>query len=271
MEIPTERWKRISCLRDFFATIITRGVDHDLTLGGAEKVQLSLEEAKMRILIVEDESDVARAIARMLGRSGFATDHVASVDEARAAACVHSYDLVLLDRRLPDGDGLALLTQLRREQPGVRVVMLTACETKAAIVEGLNAGADDYLTKPFDSDELMARVRASLRRSGGANAPPIKVGAIFYDPNLRDVAINGQSIVMHGRELTLLEILLRNCGRMVPRETIVEEIYGFDDDVQASVLNSLMMRLRRRLDELQAGVKIHMARGVGYMLTKADK
>ena len=225
----------------------------------------------MRILVVEDEADVAQAIARKLGRSGFTADHVASLDEAQAATRVHSYHLVILDRRLPDGDGKALLTQLRREQPGVRVVMLTACDAKGAVVEGLDSGADDYLTKPFDSDELMARIRATLRRSGGSQAPRIKIGDISYDPNLRDVEINGRSVLIHGRELLLLEILLRNSGRMVPRETIVEEIYGFDDDVQSSVLNSLMMRLRRRLDELQAGVKIHMARGVGYMLTKASK
>ncbi|QGM46803.1 response regulator transcription factor [Methylocystis heyeri] len=225
----------------------------------------------MRILVVEDEVDVARAISRLLGRSGFAIDHVVSIDEACAVARVHTYDLVLLDRRLPDGDGLGLLPRLRCEQPGVRVVILTACGAKDAVVEGLDAGADDYLTKPFDSDELMARIRASLRRSGGSHAPPIKVGEISYDPNLRDVVINGESILIHGRELTLLEVLLRNCGRMAPREAIMEEIYGFADNVQESALNSLVMRLRRRLDDRKAGVKIHMARGVGYMLTKADK
>jgi len=225
----------------------------------------------MRILVVEDEADVARAISRMLERSGFTADRVASIDEARAATRVYAYNLVLLDRRLPDGDGLEFLEQLRRARSDVRIVILTACDEKGAIVEGLNAGADDYLTKPFDSDELMARIRASLRRTGGLQTPRINVGGLSYDPNLRDVAINGQSIVIHGRELMLLEILLRNCGRMVPREAIVEEIYGFEDDVQANVLNSLMMRLRRRLDDAQAGVKIHMARGVGYMLARADK
>ncbi|MBM3553431.1 MAG: response regulator transcription factor [Alphaproteobacteria bacterium] len=225
----------------------------------------------MKILVVEDEPDVARAIARLLERSGFTPDHVISVDDARAAIRVHSYDLILLDRRLPDGDGLSLVSQLRREQPGIRVMMLTACDGKEAIVQGLDAGADDYLTKPFDSDELLARIRASLRRAGGVPTPPINVGGISYDVSLRDVAIHGKSVVLHGRELMLLEILLRNCGRMVPRATIMEEIYGFDDDVQASVLNSLIMRLRRRLEDQQAGVKIHMARGVGYMLTKVDQ
>ena len=225
----------------------------------------------MRILVVEDQRDVAHALSRMLGRSGFTADQVSSLDEARAAASVHSYDLVLLDRRLPDGDGLTLISQMRRKQPGVRVMVLTACSTRDAIIEGLDAGADDYLTKPLDSDELMARMRASLRRSGGLHAPPIKVGGILYDPNMRDVAINGRSLLIHGRELTLLEFLLRNCGRMAPREVIMDEIYGFADDVQANALNSLVMRLRRRLDGHKAGVKIHMARGVGYMLTRSDK
>jgi len=146
--------------------------------------------------------------------------------------------------------------------------MLTANDTKGAIVEALDAGADDYLTKPFDSDELMARVRASLRRSAGDLAPQIKIGEISYDPNLRDVSIRGTSILVHGRELMLLEVLLRNAERTVSREAIVEEIYGFNDAVQSSALNSLVMRLRNRLDDLEAGVHIHMARGVGYMLRK---
>lgn len=272
MKIPCKGSRTNSCLRDFFATLIeARRPGVQKGWRSCPEAGASFWEAIMRILVVEDDMDVARAMMRMLGGSGFVTDHVISITDARAATSVHSYDLVLLDRRLPDGDGLEILTQLRRQQPGIRVLMLTACDAKCAIVEGLDAGADDYLTKPFDSDELMARVRASLRRSGGARTPPIKAGRILYDPNLRDVAIEGQSIIIHGREMMLLEILLRNLGRMVPREAMLDEIYGFDDDVQMSALNSLVMRLRRRLDDLQAGVKIHMSRGVGYMLTKVDK
>jgi two-component system, OmpR family, response regulator len=237
----------------------------------ARKARIRFQEAIMRVLVVEDEIAVAQAVARLLDRSGFTADRVASLDEAQAATRIHAYDLILLDRRLPDGDGLALLEGFRRDRNGVRVVMLTACDAKAEIVQALDAGADDYLTKPFDADELLARVRASMRRLGGVVAPSIQVGALVYDPNRRDVRIHGAPVVLHGRELKLLEILLRNCERMAPREAIIEEIYGFDDDIQVSALNSLIMRLRRRLDDLQAGVVIHMARGVGYMLTKAAR
>jgi two-component system, OmpR family, response regulator len=229
---------------------------------------LRSSEAVMRILVVEDEVDVANAVARRLAGAGFAVDRVASLRHASEAASLHAYGLVLLDRRLPDGDGLSLLLELRGRRPGVRVVMLTANDAKGAIVEALDAGADDYLTKPFDSDELMARVRASLRRSAGDITPQIKIGGISYDPNLRNVSIHGRSILIHGRELMLLEVLLRNAERTVSREGIIEEIYGIDDAVQSSALNSLVMRLRNRLNELDAGVHIHMARGVGYMLRK---
>lgn len=225
----------------------------------------------MRILVVEDEADIAQAIARRLGQSGFVADCVASIDEAKAATAAHPYALALLDRRLPDGDGLTLLPTLRRLRPGILVVMVTAIDKKSAIIEGLDAGADDYLTKPFDLDELVARVRSNLRRANGEPTPLIEIGAISYDPTLRNVAIHGRSILIHGRELTLLEALLRNSGRMVSRGALIEEIYGFSDEVDPGVLNSLMMRLRRRLDDLQAGVKIHMARGIGYMLGRPDE
>jgi len=225
----------------------------------------------MRILTVEDEREVANLIGRKLNRSGFVADHVGSCDEARAALEEHRYSFVILDRRLPDGDGISLLPDMRRMQPGIRVLMLTACDGTDEIIAGLDAGADDYMTKPFDSDELMSRIRAGLRRAGGDRIPEIAVGNLSFDPNLRDVSINGQSIILHGRELMLLEVLLRHSGRMVSRQALIEEIYGFADDIQPSVLNLLVLRLRRRLAALEAGVEIEVARGVGYMLSKANR
>lgn len=225
----------------------------------------------MRILMVEDECEVANLVARKLGRSGFVADHVGSCIEARAALEEHRYSFVILDRRLPDGDGITLLPDMRKMHPGIRVMMLTACDATDDIITGLDAGADDYLTKPFDSDELMARIRAGLRRSGGDRIPEIAVGNLSFDPNLRDVSINGSSVILHGRELMLLEVLLRHAGRMVSRQALIEEIYGFADDIQPSVLNLLVLRLRRRLAAHEAAVEIEVARGVGYMLSKARK
>lgn len=223
----------------------------------------------MRILLVEDEREVARSISRELSRSGFVADHVASIAEARRVVKHIPYALVVLDRRLPDGDGLALAPEMRRMQPGLQVLVLTACNRTDEIVEGLDAGADDYLTKPFDFDELLARIRVGLRRRGGDLIPTMIVGDLSFDPRLRDVSVRGKSVILHGRELMLLEILVRHAGRMVSRQTLLEEIYGFDEDIQPSVLNVLVLRLRRRLDEHDARVKIHMARGVGYMISAA--
>lgn len=220
----------------------------------------------MRILLVEDELEVARSISRELTRAGFVADHVSSIDEARRALKVLPYALVVLDRRLPDGDGMSLAPEIRRMRPGLQVLILTAYNKTDEIVAGLDAGADDYLTKPFDFDELLARIRVAMRRHGGGSLPAIVVGDLAFDPRLRDVAVRGKSVVLHGRELMLLEVLMRHADRMVSRQTLLEEIYGFDDDVQPSVLNLLVLRLRRRLEECDAGVTIHAARGVGYMI-----
>ncbi len=220
----------------------------------------------MRILLVEDESEVARSISRELTRAGFVADHVCSIDEARRALKALPYALVVLDRRLPDGDGLSLAPEMRRMRPDVQVLILTACNKTDEIVAGLDAGADDYLTKPFDFDELLARIRVAMRRHGAGSLPSIVVGDLSFDPRLRDVSVRGKSVVLHGRELMLLEVLMRHADRMVARQTLLEEIYGFDDDIQPSVLNLLVLRLRRHLEEFGASVTIHAARGVGYMI-----
>ncbi|HEY8065412.1 MAG TPA: response regulator transcription factor [Methylosinus sp.] len=223
----------------------------------------------MRILLVEDEDELARSISRELARSGFVADSASSLDDARRALKETPYAMVVLDRRLPDGDGIELTPEIRRMRPGVQVLVLTACGRTEEIVAGLDAGADDYLTKPFDFDELLARIRAALRRHGGDPLPAIVVGGVSFDPKIRDVAVHGRSVILHGRELMLLEALLRHAERMVSRQALLDEIYGPDEDVQPSALNILVMRLRRRLEELDAGVKIHAARGVGYMIAAA--
>jgi len=223
----------------------------------------------MRVLLVEDEPEMARALNLRLGRSGFIADHVSSVSEASAAAACHDYALAVVDRRLPDGDGLDFVPELRRLQPGVRILMLTACEAVSDRILGLDAGADDYLAKPCDLDELMARIRACLRRGGGEAPPPVAVGALSFDPTTREVVVRGEPVILHRRELALLDALVRHSGRIVLRDKLHEEIYGFDDDVQTNALNILISRLRKRLFDLDAGVEIHAARGIGYMLTKA--
>ncbi|BBU64306.1 DNA-binding response regulator (plasmid) [Methylosinus sp. C49] len=222
----------------------------------------------MRVLMVEDEPEMAKLVAGKLARSGFVADRVGSLDETMEALRQHKYSLVLLDRRLPDGDAVSILPEIRRAQPSIRIMMLTARNAVEDRIEGLDAGADDYVTKPFDANELIARVRACLRRPGGEAPPPIAVGRIVFHPETHDVSINGANVLFHKRERALLDILLLNAGRAVLRDRLLSEIYGFADDVQATALSMLVSRLRRRLLDLDAGVEIHTARDVGYLLTE---
>lgn len=223
----------------------------------------------MRVLLVEDEPEMARALSARLGRSGFVTDSVGGLDDARAALRCHRYDLALVDRRLPDGDGLGLLPEMKQRQPGIRILLITACETVRDRIIGLDAGADDYLPKPFDLDELMARIRSCLRRPGAEASPPVVLGSLSFDFVTHQVAVHGTPLTLHRRELALLGALLRNAGRLVLRDKLVEEVYGFDDDVQSNALNILVSRLRRRLADRDAGVEIHAARGIGYLMARA--
>lgn len=223
----------------------------------------------MRVLFVEDEPEMARLVAVNVGAAGFTVDRVTSIGDADAALKVARYALVLLDRRLPDGDGLTLIGRVRRTQPGVPVIVLSALDAVHDRVRGLDKGADDYLPKPFDTDELLARIRAALRRPGAEDAPPVACGRLAFDLSSRSVTIGGAPLTLKRRELALLESLIRRAGRVVQRETLVEEIYGFDDDIQSNTLDAHVSRLRNRLSDLGAEVLIHPIRGVGYLLDRA--
>ncbi|ARN83248.1 response regulator [Methylocystis bryophila] len=223
----------------------------------------------MRILLVEDHAELADRIAKRIRRAGYAVDHFGSIRESEAALGEQAYAVALLDRRLPDGDGLTLVSRIRRQQPGSRILMLTALDALDDRIEGLDAGADDYLVKPFDLDEMMARIRATLRRPGGERTPPIAVGALSFDIDTRIVTIEGTPVVLLRRELALLDMLVRRADCVVTRESLLSEIYGCDDEIDEHALTKLVSRLRARLAELNAGVNIHTARGLGYMLTKA--
>lgn len=223
----------------------------------------------MRILLVEDEPEMAALIATNVAAAGFTVDRVHSIAETDAALSVARYVLVLLDRRLPDGDGLTLVRRVRRTQPGIPVIVLSALDGVPERVRGLDEGADDYLGKPFDTDELLARIRAALRRPGADDAPPVACGRLGFDLATRVVTIGGSPLILKRRELAVLESLVRRVGRVVQRDTLVEEVYGFDDDVQSNTLDAHVSRLRARLAELGAGVVIHPVRGVGYMIDRA--
>ncbi len=222
----------------------------------------------MGILIVEDDAAIADSIVHQLRGAGFSCDCVTSIADALKALGEFKYDLMLLDRRLPDGDGAAAIPKIRVLQPCLRVMILTAYDAIADKISGLNAGADDYLTKPFNRDELMARVRARLREYDSAAVPPLTIGALTYHHSTQEMKIAGQPLVLHRRELNLLETLLRHVNQVAPRKMIMHEVYGFDEAVVPGALDTLVWRLRKRLDDANAGVAIHAIRGRGYLLTK---
>lgn len=224
----------------------------------------------MRILLVEDEPDLGAAVAERLQRNGFLVDRAASLRTAAEAVLGADYRAVLLDRRLPDGDGLGLLPLLRTRHPPAPALVITALDDVPDRVAGLDAGADDYLIKPFALDELVARLRVLLRRStDGTPEPRISVGALDYAPATRDVRVGGTVLLFPRRELAALDLLARRAGRVVLREQLDGATYGYDDEVGPNALEAIVSRLRRRLGDADARVEIKGVRGVGYMLREA--
>jgi DNA-binding response OmpR family regulator len=219
----------------------------------------------MRILLVEDEIEMAAALRAALARRGFVVDRVRTLEDAHIALKEPGVRAVLLDRRLPDGDGLSLLPVLRAMADPPPVIVLTALGQTMERVEGLDAGADDYLVKPFELDELLARLRAVARRRAGAAVEPLTLGALSFDTVHREAQVSGNPLQLPRREIALLDVLLRRAGRVVLRETIEAALFGFDDAPASNTLDSHVSRLRRRLSDAGAGVAIHALRGVGYM------
>lgn len=224
----------------------------------------------MRILLVEDEAEMASALGTALNRHDIVLDHVPTLAEAEEALAERVHDAVLLDRQLPDGDGLSLLAQLRAgraaDSRGVPVIVLTARGEISERVAGLDAGADDYLAKPFAVEELLARLRAVLRRPGDLAARIVRLGKLAFDWEHREASVAGLALDLPRRELLVLETLLRRAGRTVMRASLEEAVYGFDDEVQSNALDAHISRLRRKLAEAGAGIEIHGIRGVGYLL-----
>jgi len=224
----------------------------------------------MRILLIEDELRLADALGSALRRERFVVDHVSGLDAARDAIAIADFDLVLLDRTLPDGEGLSALPVLRASNPGIHVIVLSARSGLDDRITGLDRGADDYLTKPFSMDELLARIRAVRRRPIAMVGAKISAGSLVFDVAHEDVDVNGLRIDLPRRELRVLATLIRRRGRTVLREALENAVFGFDDEIQSNTLDSHVSRLRRRLNAAGAGVEIHAIRGVGYLLREAS-
>lgn len=224
----------------------------------------------MRLLVVEDNRRLAALVAKGCEKAGFAVDACHDLDSARAALGTARYDAAVLDLALPDGDGLDLLSSLRGAGSDMPVLVLTARDAVDARVDGLNAGADDYLLKPFAMEELVARLRALLRRPGQALGRLLTAGNVELDTVAREVSVAGTPVAFSRRETDLLELFLRRQGRVVPKESIEESLYAFGDETSSNTVEVAVHRLRKRMGEAGANVEIHTLRGVGYLLSAAS-
>jgi len=219
----------------------------------------------MRILVVEDDQKIASFVVNGLRQSGFAVDHSSDGEEALIRAQTIQYDLVVLDLMLPKLDGLSVVRQLRTSGARMPVIVLSAKATVDDRVKGLQAGADDYLTKPFAFSELLARVQALIRRSTQSQEPTrLVVGDLTMDLLTREVQRGGEKIELQPREFALLEYLMRNANRSVTKTMILEHIFDYSFDPQTNVVDVLVHRLRSKVDKDRA--MIHTIRGVGYVL-----
>ena len=221
----------------------------------------------MRILVVEDDAPLAEVLRRGLTEDGYATDVVGKLVDATHAVEVNAYDLVILDRGLPDGDGRTLCADMRSRGDGTAVLMLTARDGLGDKVEGLDAGADDYLTKPFDYPELTARIRALLRRPADSQKPILSHGDIEMDPASRRVSRSSITIPLTAREFALLERMLRAPGDTHARTDLLESVWDANYDGLSNVVDVHIANLRRKLDLPGHDDPIETVRGVGYRLS----
>jgi two-component system response regulator TctD len=221
-----------------------------------------MPQEKMRILLVEDAEDQGDAIVRRLRRAGYAVDWATDGEMAAELAFHEDYDLILLDLMLPKLDGGLLLKRLRAHRSRVPVLVLTARGEIDVKVQTLDIGADDYIVKPFDLQELEARVRALLRRPQGHATSAVKVGNLVFDAAYRRVQVDGRHVSLGAREFRLLELFLGNMNRVLTKDAIMDHLFDYDDAVSPNAVELYVSRLRRKL--AGASIEIRTLRGEGY-------
>ena len=222
----------------------------------------------MRLLVIEDEDRLSGILKSKLGEIGFTVDIAGSAEDAGIALELINYDAAVLDLGLPDGDGLAVLTAARRAGKALPILILTARDAVEDRVTGLNAGADDYLTKPFAMTELVARIKALLRRPGGVLGMTLEAGNVRLDTVGRELTIGGMPVRLSRRELAIIEQMMRRFGRIVPKSVLEEKLYGIDEEPDSNPIPVHIHHLRRQLDGAGAHLMIHTIRGVGYILAE---
>ena len=216
----------------------------------------------MRILLVEDDPDLARQLKQALGDAGYAVDHAADGEEGHYLGENEPYDAVVLDLGLPKMDGVSVLEQWRRANVATPVLILTARGAWSEKVAGFDAGADDYLTKPFHTEELLARLRALLRRAAGHSSPSLSVGGLRLDPRAARASVNGEPLRLTSLEYRLLHYMMMHHGRVIGRTELVEHLYDQDFDRDSNTIEVFVGRLRKKIGP----DRIETARGLGYRL-----
>jgi DNA-binding response OmpR family regulator len=222
----------------------------------------------LRLLVIEDEDRLSSILKSKLGEIGFTVDIAGSTEDASIALELINYDAAVLDLGLPDGDGLAVLTATRAARKALPILILTARDAVEDRVAGLNAGADDYLTKPFAMAELVARIKALLRRPGGVLGMTLEAGNVRLDTIARELSIRGNPVRLSRRELAILEQMMRRFGRIVPKNVLEEKLYGIDEEPDSNPIPVHIHHLRRQLEAAGASLMIHTIRGVGYILAE---
>lgn len=224
----------------------------------------------MRVLLLEDESDLAVLTKGVLERSGFVVDICPCLEESRLALRLVRYDVAIVDLGLPDGNGLTLLREMRASGNGMRAMVLTARDGVGERIEALNTGADDYLIKPFHFEELVARIRALLRRPGEVLADVLVVGNVVFDTVRRVLHVGKAPLAMSRRELDLLERLMRSAGRVVSKDWLVDSLFALDRSVSPNAVEVSVHRLRKSLAGASASIEISTIRGLGYLLVENE-
>lgn len=220
----------------------------------------------MRVLLVEDEKKVASFIKKGLEEHGYAVDYGSDGKSGLIMALDQIHDLVILDINLPEIDGLTVLRQMRSKKVVTPVLLLTVRATIEDKVIGLDTGADDYLAKPFSFEELLARVRALLRRRSETKSPVLKVADLVLDPSSRQVFRGGDRIELTSKEFAILEYFIRNSGRVLTRTMIIDHVWDYDFDADTNVVDVYVNYLRKKIDALYQPKLLHTIRGTGYVL-----
>lgn len=221
----------------------------------------------MRILLVEDDSVLGAAVRDQIVSDGHSVDWVQRIDAAQSALANVTYDLILLDLMLPDGKGLSLLQSFRAQGQTTPVIILTALDQISDRIVGLNAGADDYLTKPFDLSELSARIGAVSRRYSGNPSPVLSIGTIQVDRAMRRVMRDGKPVTLTAREWVLLEAFLARPGQLLSKSQLEDKLYAFDSEIESNTIEVYVSRLRKKL----GAWLIETERGLGYRLGTPGK